>query len=341
MLRITSIIIAYVFILLNCAPVYASPNTMAFDDSTLKEELYLPDWFKLSFLDLQESLDEAATSGKQGIIIYFGRKDCAYCKAQLEVNWGTPDIIQYTQKHFDVIAIDVRGQREVTDFDGKTYPEKDFAIEKNTNFTPTLLFFNTQGQLVLRLPGFRPPYQFRAALEFAADRHYQNEAFRDYMARAEQALSFGEEELNDHDAFIEPPYILDRSKFKAQRPLVVFFEHTKCHACDVLHAGPMGEAIINQSLDQMDVVQLDSHSDTPVITPSGHKTTASKWAEALNLNFAPTLVFFDVEGQEVFRIDSVVRLYRLNNVLNYVLSEGYKHYPTFQIWREQYKGARQ
>ena len=166
-------------------------GALAFDDTTLKEELYLPDWFKLSFLDLSDSLAEAREAGKQGIIIYFGRKDCPYCKAQLEINWGTPDIVEYTQKNFDVIAIDVRGHREVTDFDGSVYTEKDFAIKLGTNFTPTLLFINTDGRFVLKLSGFRPPYQFRAALEYVADQHFNNEPFGTYLARAEQALSYG------------------------------------------------------------------------------------------------------------------------------------------------------
>ena len=315
----------------------ADSDILSFDDSTLKEDLQLPDWFKLSFLDISDSLEDAKNDGKQGIIIYFGRKDCAYCKAQLEINWGTRDIIDYTQKYFDVIAVDVRGQREVTDLDGTSFTEKQYAISQKTNFTPTLLFLNLKGEQVLKLPGFRPPYQFRAALEYVADQHYKKEPFGHYLARAEQALSFGQEELNENDAFMSPPYILDRSRIASKRPLLVFFEHPKCHACDVLHAGPMAQILITDALEQMDVVQLDTSRNMPLITPAGHKTTAREWAQELELNFAPTLMFFDEHGREIIRVDSVIRLYRLHNVLNYVLEKGYIQYPTFQLWRENYK----
>ena len=132
-----------------------SADSLQFDDYPLREDLETPDWFKLSFLDLQDSLDEALSEGKKGLIIYFGRKDCAYCKAQLEINWGKKDILDYTQEHFDVIAIDVRGQRTVTDFDGKTYTEKEFAARMRTDFTPSLLFYESKGRLALRLPGYR------------------------------------------------------------------------------------------------------------------------------------------------------------------------------------------
>jgi len=309
-------------------------DVLAFDDSPLTDELYLPNWFKLSFLDLQESLDEALESGKRGLIIYFGRKDCAYCKAQLEINWGSKDIVEYTQKHFDVIAIDVRGQRTVTDFDGKIYTEKSFATRMQTDFTPSLLFYEKKRRLALRLPGFRPPYQFRAALEYVADAHYNKEPYSEYLARAEAALNFGQEELNEHDAFAIPPHNLNRSIKPAKNPLVVFFEHKKCHACDVLHGGPLSEPDIGVNLYNIDAIQLDTGSNTSVITPAGKKTTAEKWAKELQLSFAPTLIFFDEQGKEIIRVDSLIRLYRLNNVLSYVLSKGYKKYPTFQIWRE-------
>jgi thioredoxin-related protein len=84
----------------------------------------------------------------------------------------------------------------------------------------------------------------------------------------------------------------------------------------------------------MDAVQLDTTSDTPLITPAGIKTTSRQWAEELGLTFAPSLVFFDHDGKEIIRIESVIQFHRLNNVLLYILGEGYKQYPTFQLWRE-------
>ena len=105
--------------------VYASEpqdnQGLVFDDSPLADELELPEWFNLSFLDFKDSLDEAIKDGKKGIIIYYGRKDCAYCKSLLQINWGDPAIVKYTQQHFNVIAIDVRGNRAVTDFNGKAW----------------------------------------------------------------------------------------------------------------------------------------------------------------------------------------------------------------------------
>ena len=309
-------------------------DPLVFDDTPLKESIELPNWFKLSFLDLKETLRETAKAGKRGLIIYFHRHDCAYCNAQIEVNWGSHDILNYTLNHFDVIVIDVNGQRSVTDFDGKVLTESDYATKMNTTFTPSMLFYNTRGKLALRLPGFRPPYQFRAALEYVADSHYQREKFADYLARAEAAMEFGQDKMNENDAFTPAPFNFDRSRVPGKRPLVIFFEHPRCHACDVLHADPISDINVAAHLSKFDAAQLNIFSDSPVITPDGQKTTAKAWARQLDLSFAPTLIFFDEQGKEIIRIDSVVRLYRLNNVLNYVLSKGYLKYPTLQAWQQ-------
>lgn len=305
-----------------------------FDDRPLDQELILPGWFKLSFLELSNDLADAAEAGKWGILLYFGRKDCPYCKAHLEKNWGDRGIVTYTQKHFDVIAIDVRGDRPVVDYNGKTYKtEKEYAAKLKTNFTPSFLFVDVNAQKTLRLTGYHPPYQFRAILEFVADKHYLYETLASYMQRGESVAGLEESELNDNEVFSKAPYNLNRKKTPAQKPLAVFFEEPTCHACNVLHAGPLKSKKILDELKKMQVVQLDRNMDTPLVTPGGKKTTAKKWAKQLGIYYSPTILFFDEKGKEILRVDSVIRFYRLYGVLEYVLTKAYLQYETFQTWR--------
>ncbi|VAW67770.1 thioredoxin SoxW [hydrothermal vent metagenome] len=333
---------AYLLLLISIQVQARVPDdSLRFDDRPLKEHLGLPDWFTLSFLNLNESLKEAINDGKKGLIIYFGRKDCAYCKTMLQVNWGDPAIEKYTRRHFNVIAIDVTGARTVTDFKGKNWRENEYSAHRKTNFTPTLVFYNEKGQQVLKLPGYRPKYQFRAALEYVADAHYNREPFRNYMARAEASMGFGSEELNEADFFTLPPYNLDRSTplpdKQQSRPLAVFFEHPRCHACDVLYGDTLNNAQVIRQLQKIEVVQLNTRLDTPVITPDGRRITSKQWADELDLTFAPSVIFFDAGGKEILRIESVVRLYRLNNILRYIIGQKYQHYPTFLSWLQAYR----
>lgn len=309
-----------------------------FDDAPLEDELTLPDWFKLSFLDLSNDVEDAKDAGKKGLIVYFGQKNCSYCKAHLENNWQDISIIAYTRKHFDVVAIDVRGDRPVADVKGKVFrTEKTFSRSIKANFTPTLIFYDNEGNEIQRLSGYHPPYEFVAALEYIADEHYKKESLNNYLARAASFTEYGNDTLNRNDIFSSPPYALDRSRFPSQTPLAVFFEKTRCHACDVLHSGPMSNNTIIRAMNQLESVQLDSRSNTPVITPAGERTTAIKWAEKLDIYYTPTIIFFDERGKEIIRINSVVGFFRLNNVLHYVLSKGYQQEPNFQLWRQRHK----
>ncbi|MEW8027325.1 MAG: thioredoxin fold domain-containing protein [Candidatus Thiodiazotropha sp.] len=317
----------------NAFAIDSESDIYAFDDFPLEELLQYPDWFKKSFLDLPDDLEEAAQNNKRGLIVYFGQKRCAYCKMLLDVNFGLSDIATYTRKHFDIVPIDIWSTEEVTTLDSEVITQREYALRQKTNFTPSLIFYDTQGKEALRLRGYYPPYQFRAALEYVADAHYQKETFPDYLARGDSGTAFEPGDLNEEEFFIPPPHNLNRSRFPGQRPLLIYFEQGNCHACDILHGQPLRDPAINKLLRGFDNVQLDIGEKTPVITPGGEKTTANQWAKDLGLFYTPSLVFFDEHGSEIIRVDSVVRFYRLRKVINFITSRGYVSEPNYQRWR--------
>lgn len=307
-------------------------DPMNFDDTPLENLLEHPSWFKQSFLDLDEDLAEAVADGKKGIVVYFGQRRCAYCKMLLDVNFGTPDIERYTREHFDVVAIDIWSPEEVTTPDGQTMSQREYSLSLGTNFTPSLVFYDADGEVALRLRGYYPPYQFRAALEFVADDHYQRESFPVYMARGDQTLRFEAEDMVEQPFFSPPPYNLDRSRFPAELPLVVFFEQGNCHACDILHTQPLQRRVVRDLFERFESIQLNMWADTPIVKPDGQRSTARDWARELGIFYAPSIVFFDEHGDEIIRVDSVVGLFRLRNVLNYVVTRGYLSEPNFLRW---------
>lgn len=341
MSKVSSFLIPFLLFTLSFPLLAESPDSAIedIDDSPGVRGLEHPEWFSETFMDLREDLQDAKNEGKRGIIVYFGQTDCAYCEALLQVNFGKEkEIVQYTRQHFNVISIDIWGSKEVTDMDGTVMTESKFAEKHRAHFTPSLFFYlhdvDTPEKEVLRMNGFYPPYLFRGALEYVIDGYYKQENLKDYLARADPPAKFDLSDINEQDFFIKPPYVFDRRFFKSPQPLLVFFEQRSCHACDILHTDPINDPQVQQLLKKFEVVQLDSHSDTPTITPSGEKLTAKQWAEKLNIFYKPTLVFFDEAGQEIIRVDSVIRLYRLRGILDFIAQKGYLEAPTFQRWRE-------
>ena len=307
-------------------------SVILFDDTQLEEALTYPDWFKLSLGDLNDDLAEAKQAGKRGIITYFGQKRCAYCEQFFKTSLSDIDINNYLQKHYDLIAFDIWGIDDITDTDGTTYTERDLSIHYKTNFTPSLVFYNEEGTPVFRLRGFYPPYKFRAALHYVTEGFYKKETFSEYFARANPGEYFLLGGLTERDFFLEPPYDLSALR-ENHKPTAVFFEQGNCHACDLLHSGPLSKELSIVEIEKMNVIQLNMWADTAVITPQGKKTTAKKWAKSLDLFYAPSIVFFDAKGKEIIRVDSVAQFYRLWGAMDYVNQQGYKKAKDYQDWR--------
>ena len=306
---------------------------LGFDDKPVEREIEHPEWFKESFLDLREDLDEAIADGKQGIALYFGQKHCAYCKALLEINLTKPDIVKYVRENYEIISLDIWGSRTITLFDGTEISERELAIQQNTNFTPSLIFYDESGKVAFKMRGYYKPYRFQAAMKYIVEDFYKRESFRDYLERADPPPRFAVEDMNEHEQLFAGPVVLDRRAAASNKPLAVIFEQQQCHACDQLHSEPLNNEETKQLLKGFELRQLDAWSDTPVITPKGNKLTATNWAKQLNIHYMPTTVFFNEQGDEILRIDSVVKLYRMRSILKFILSNGYKEFATFQHWR--------
>jgi thioredoxin-related protein len=314
-------------------PDTTEPN-LSFDDTMLTEELVYPDWFKLSLGNLNDDLAEARKSGKKGIVTYFGQKRCAYCEQFFKTSLADTEIQNYLRKYYDVIAFDIWGIDDVIDTDGKKYTERDLSIHYKANFTPSLVFYDAGGKPVFRLRGYYPPYKFRAALQYVTEEFYKEETFSDYFARANPGEYFLLGGLNERDFFLPEPYDLAALRSN-KKPTAVFFEQGNCHTCDLLHSAPLAKEESIQEIEKMNAIQLNMWADTPVITPKGQKTTAKEWASSLDIFYAPSIVFFDSDGNEIIRVDSVANFYRLWGVLDYVNKEGYKQAIDYQAWRLQ------
>lgn len=286
----------------------------------------VPSWFKLSFLDIPEDIQEAADAGKR-LMMYFHQDGCPYCKALIEVNFSLKDIVEKTQRYFDAIEINIWGDREVVWTDGKTRTEKEFARFLNIQYTPTLIFLDEAGKVVLRINGYYPPHKFTAALDYVGKKLEKTISFTRYLKESAEPPASGK--FHDEPFFKKPPFDLRRKGLR-KKPLAVFFEQRICSPCDELHTGPLRDELTRKLIGQFDAVQLNLHGKRPVITPDGRKTTEGQWAEDLNVAFAPSIVFFDEKGEEVFRTEAYLKTFHIQSVFDYVAKKAYKTQPNFQ-----------
>lgn len=288
----------------------------------------IPAWFKVSFLDLSTDVQEAAQADKRLLLVWY-QDGCPYCARLINTNFSQKRIADYTREHFDVIALNLWGSRQVTSLTGETLSEKALAKERGVQFTPTLQFLDESGEVVLRLDGYYPPRELMAALRYVGEGKEDQLAFGRYLkqATAEKAEGGG---LQDRSYLAEPPHRLAGS----DKPVAVLFEQADCRGCARLHEDILAEPEARQLLAGFRVVQLDRWSGTSVVTPGGQATTAQSWAEQLQLRYLPALILFD-DDREVIRMESLLKGFHVRSMLAYVASEAYRETPHFQDYIQQ------
>ncbi|MFZ5510285.1 MAG: thioredoxin family protein [Pseudomonadota bacterium] len=310
------------FLLLGFALTLVAP---ARAQSVTPHAIDIPPWFVDTFLDLRDDVRDAAREGKR-LMLYFGQDGCPYCTLLMQTNFTQPAIVTKTRQHFLPVALNMWGDREVTWLDGKVMSEKELARQLKVQFTPTLLFFDEDGRVIVRLNGYYPPHRFEAVLDYVAGRMEKRQSLADYLGTA--AKESASAELHDEPFFLKPPYDLKRKR--GGKPLVVLFETRYCSGCDELHREGLRRPEVQALVARFDVARFALSERSELVAPDGGKTRADEWARALKVVYTPTMVFFDDRGKEVFRIEAYLRPFHLASSFEYVASGAYRKEPSFQ-----------
>ncbi len=284
-----------------------------------------PSWFKESFLEFEEDVAEATEQGRR-VMLYFHQNGCPYCARLVEENFTDPEIKTYVQQHFDGISINMWGDREVVSVGGKSFTEKTLSAALKVQFTPTLLFLNEKGKVILRLNGYQSPEKLRQALSYVADKQESLQSFTQYMLKGS---ANSDQQLIKDDFFLEEvdlPAIIKRSN----KPLALYFEATGCEDCKNLHERVLTDKPTRALVEKMDDVLLDVNSSTQIITVDGQKMSQREYAEQLKINYTPSIVLFDDQGVEVHRMEGFFKTFHVQSSLAYVLDSGYNRQPSFQ-----------
>ena len=325
-------LLLFILVSLMSSPGLFSPAVYAAEQNNLEVGMVnpgyeeKPEWFKNSFLDIAEDVEEASAAGKR-VMLYFYQDGCPYCVKLLRDNFSQQSIVEKSRKYLDVIAVNMWGDREVTGLDGQQMTEKQFAAGLRVMFTPTILMLNEQGKVVLRINGYYHPVKFEAALDYVGQHKEKTLSFADYYRKLAPVEASGK--LHEETFFLQPPYHLQRLA-KETKPLLVLFEQHQCKPCDEYHADIYQRQETREQLQRFNIVRLDMWANTAMTTPAGKQSTARAFAKQLDVKYTPSMVFFDKSGKEVFRSEAYLRAFHIQSILDYVASGAYQQQPNFQ-----------
>lgn len=284
----------------------------------------IPEWFKESFLEIADDATEADEAGKH-LLLFFHLDDCPFCDRMLAENFTDGDNAEFMKDNFDVIALNVRGDREVVMDETTTLPEKQLSALLKVRTTPAILFVSAENEVVLRIDGYRDQQSFRTALNYIQSGAYRQESFSAYNQRSGEAVY----QFRPHEAFLDHKDLSELS----MEPLAVVFEDNRCNACDEVHDNLFSREDVKSALSSLNVVRVDSLSDEKIIDPTGREISPQEWYQSLGLTFRPAVVLFG-EGEELARIDSRFSSWYFKGYVGWVAGEHYKTMSRREYFRK-------
>nr|CAA6814788.1 MAG: thioredoxin SoxW [uncultured Thiotrichaceae bacterium] len=285
----------------------------------------MPSWFKESFLDISEDASEAGDENKH-VMLFFQRDDCPYCERMLRESIDAEPLRSFIQEHFDVIAINTKGDREIAFDENTIVTEKELKEKLKVKHTPNLYFLNHQNDAVARLNGYRSPARMKHLLEYVQTKSYLKTSLPDYMA---EHVTKGAYKLRENDLF-QP--LDDLSKVKG--PLAVIFEDSSCDECDYLHDRLLMHPDIQQEIKAFTVVRLNTDSDKKITNTDGETMTPAQWANTLKMTYRPGIIMY-VDGKQMEHINGTLYPYHFRETLRYIGRGMHK-----TMTRKEYMSAR-
>ncbi len=279
----------------------------------------IPDWFKQSFLEIADDVEEAADSNKH-VLLFFHLNACPYCNRMLSENFNKEPLKSQIQQNFDSIAINIRGDREIAMSEDLNTTERALSSYLKIQYTPTIIFLNNKNQTVLRLNGYRSPEAFKQALDFVQSKAYLNSSFSDFKRTH---MQYGQYQ------FIQDPLIKSATDLSTlQGPVALLFEDNDCNECDHFHKKMMQRPEIRELLKRLTLIRLDAKSDKPITGFDGKPTTPLKLAADLAMSYRPGIVLFD-EGKEVSRVESMLYPFHFGNVIRMALDNNHLKFTSY------------
>lgn len=280
----------------------------------------MPSWFKSSFLDIGEDIEEATESDKH-VMLFMDLNGCPYCTRMLKESFiEESETKKFIQNHFDVININVKGSREVAWDEDTTFTEKEFATKLKVQYSPTIIFLDKKKNIVVKINGYRSAKNFKDILEYVNGKYYKNMKLGEFLNKIKNKNLY---KLKNNTMFSN---IKDLSNINT--PLAVIFEDGSCTQCDYMHNTMLKNKDVINEFKKYTIVRLDASSDEQIIDVNGLKTTPKQWALKINLEYRPGILLYN-DKKLISTIDALLYSFHFKEFLRYVSGKHYNKYAGY------------
>lgn len=167
-----------------------------------------PAWFKASFLDLREDLDESAADGRRllpgvldvamplkrdqrmsrPLMVLFEQLGCRECD-QLHNEIFRDPAVATAMSNLDVAQIDLRTKAPLTTPDGRESTTQAWARDLGIQHAPSLVLFDSNGHEVFRTEAFLRTFHVHDAIDYVVGGAYARQpSFQRFLQHRTERL---------------------------------------------------------------------------------------------------------------------------------------------------------
>jgi thioredoxin-related protein len=105
---------------------------------------------------------------------------CEFCKKLEEQVYPDSLVRESIYEYYHAVKLDAESD-EVIEFNGETLSKKQFAKKLGVRSYPTILFIDTEGELILQINGYMPAEDFKNMLVYIGEEAYHKKEFHEFI----------------------------------------------------------------------------------------------------------------------------------------------------------------
>lgn len=134
---------------------------------------------QIEWITIEEAQIKASQDGKK-ILVNVYTDWCEFCK-KLDAEVYPDSTVTMNMSSF-YHSVRLNGEsEELISFNGETMTKEDFARELGVRSYPTILFIDSDGELILQINGYMPVNDFQNMLVYIGEEAYKRTEFHEFV----------------------------------------------------------------------------------------------------------------------------------------------------------------
>jgi len=127
-----------------------------------------------------------AQNNQKMVLVEFFASWCGYCKKMDLETFADPKVQQVMDRYFVPVRVTESSEEKVA-YQGQQVTEKELTAKHGVSGFPTLVFMQTDGEIITTIPGYQPPEEFGQILEFIGSESYKRMDYKAFAANQKKS----------------------------------------------------------------------------------------------------------------------------------------------------------